>query len=261
MSELLLTNELGEIRLKAYKKLLDMSNWKEVVKKATSAESDEEAREELRELINLEIQDHIAQSISSAIPRALYLKMKMTGAESILSEKMHIHIGPFSYGLETRPGGFGLSINPTFNSIDEGGERWKIELFEHKPHKNDDLAHLIAKYIDDDVFINTVLNFLRCWEYDTTNNEWIKNEPRFEGLIFTGEDVKFLCAIHVLTILYTLINGDEDDEGRMELEIPSEGVYTLTPSKDGFLIVNFVPAKEYKLAIKNDSLSDELAEV
>jgi len=247
------------ISLKTAKKVMDLADWKDFVKQITKEADD---RDKAKENMDMVIQAHITSAISQAIPRAVYLKVLELSKQGQLEDGEivgSVHIGPLSYSaIVSRQEENGtVSVTPHLDSTDPNGESWSYQLFERKPYKHPELLQIIATQIldNEDILIECVRNFFAGWTYDSNKDVWVENDAMFD-LSFTDSDISHFIAIHIMTLLYALVNslGEDDAEGYSGVHIPQEGTYLISTSSDGTMVVSLVPDVNYKLAIKNDRL-------
>lgn len=244
----------NELALKASKKFMDRESWKDVVNEIAEA-SDKDTKETIYRL-DMEIQEHISGCIASAIPTALHLGFKDNG----LSEKEELTIGCFTYGAEFRRAGSNASVlTPTFDCRDADGNLWPVSIFTEKPHKADDdtLIDMFTKPLySHPSIMGTMEEYLNWAIYDPAAEEWVENDPMFEGLTFSIEDVRRMLAIHVITIIHLLLDKDLGLKGQLEL---AEGIYTLIKVHDDETFeIGFQPSRHYKMLIKNDELTENV---
>jgi hypothetical protein len=204
--------------------------------------------------IDLPLQAIIDAGLSAAIPRTLYLLMERDPKEEVT-----LVVGPFTFGISMRKSGEGaLSLNPTFSLTNEKKTINELGEYEEKLHKNMSLIEATAQTIKDELFINTVIHTCKLDEFDTTKGEWIeKLNDADKGAELDQYSSVLFASIHVNTILHVLANSKNPDE-LVKYEVPGEGTYTIQRVKDKWEI-GFIASKEFKQAIKNDRLVENLA--
>lgn len=203
--------------------------------------------------IDTVLQAIVDSAVSTAIPRALYLKMEKDPREEVT-----ITLGPFTYGISLSKSGDSLTLNPTFALTNEKKTISELSEYEEKLSKNLSLIENIANSISDDTFINTMIHACKLDQFDTTKGDWIeKQSDADKGIDLDQYSAIQLTAIHIATILHVLATI-KDAEALQKYEVPGEGTYTIERVKDKWEI-GFVASKEFKQAIKNDRLVESMA--
>lgn len=199
--------------------------------------------------IDIPLQAIIDSGISTAISRALYLKMEKDPKEEVM-----IQVGPFTYGISLKKSGESMSFNPIFSLTNEKKTINELSEFEDGIYKNFSTIRGIADNLEDDgIFLDTVIHCCKLDEYNVTKGEWEeKKEDADKGAELDKYTASIFVAIHVSAVLHILANIKNPEE-IAKYEVPGEGTYTIQKAKSKWEI-GFVASKEFKQAIKNDKL-------